>query len=223
MTGQTVGPVEADSSLDMAQVRAYFGESYPVIAEFAHLLGENAQLRGLMGPRELDRLWSRHLLNCAAVAGFLPDEGLVIDVGSGAGLPGIVIAALRPDLEVELVDSMLRRTDWLDEVTEGLALANVRVTRARAEQLAGQRQAAAVTSRAVAHLETLALWMAPLVAPGGRFLALKGVGAKEELAAAQAGFAAVGLDEARADAVSTVPGVPATWVVSARLAPIGRR
>ncbi len=131
--------------------------------------------RGLLGPREADRLWERHLVNSAAAAAALPTAGgLLADVGSGAGLPGIPLAILRPDLTVRLVEPLLRRATFLTEVVAALGLANVEVVRARAEDLHGAWTAATVTARAVAPLDRLAGWCLPLVAPGGSLLALKG-------------------------------------------------
>jgi 16S rRNA (guanine527-N7)-methyltransferase len=204
--------------LEPGEVAQFFGGAYSSVADFARLLGDNAGLRGLMGPGEVARLWSRHLVNSGALAGHLPTSGLVIDVGSGAGLPGIVLALMRPDLRFELVDSMKRRTDWLGEVVGELRLENVTVTRSRAEQLAGRRSAQAVVSRAVARLDVLAGWTAPLLAKGGEFLALKGATAHAELADTRAELNRHGL--VRADVVELAPvgGVEATFVVRAQKA-----
>jgi 16S rRNA (guanine527-N7)-methyltransferase len=179
------------------------------------LLSERAELLGLLGPRELDRLWERHLINSAAVAGLLPPSGLVIDVGSGAGLPGVVLALMRPDLEFELVDSMRRRTDWLSEATQCLGLANVAVTWARAEELRG-RAASCTVSRAVARLDKLARWQGGLLAAGGRFLAMKGVGAAGELADCGRDLARAGLVGAKVVELIPVAGLSPTYVVKAR-------
>ncbi|WP_298992026.1 16S rRNA (guanine(527)-N(7))-methyltransferase RsmG [uncultured Pseudokineococcus sp.] len=152
------------------------------------LAGEGV-VRGVIGPREVPRLWSRHVLNCAVVAELVPEDVVVLDVGSGAGLPGLVLALARPDLELVLVDSALRRVRWLEHAVEVLDAAvpgpdlRVRVVRARAEELAGHEEADVVTSRAVAPLDRLARWCAPLVAPGGQLLAVKGGTAADEVAA----------------------------------------
>lgn len=160
-----------------------FGVGLPVARAYVHLLATTGVTHGLIGPRERDRLWDRHVLNCAALAELVPTDSTVLDVGSGAGLPGLVLAIARPDLQVTLVEPLLRRTSWLLGVVAALEL-DVRVVRARAEELHGQERADVVTSRAVAPLERLARWCLPLVVPGGRMLAIKGAGAQQEVAAA---------------------------------------
>lgn len=135
----------------------------------------------MIGPREVPRLWSRHVLNCAVIAGLFPRATTVCDVGSGAGLPGLVLALARPDLSICLVEPLLRRTTFLREVVEELGLRNVEVVRARAEELHGVRRFEVVTSRAVAPLDRLLTWCWPLVAPDGAMLALKGGSALEEV------------------------------------------
>ncbi len=154
------------------------------LAPYARLLAGPGVERGLIGPRERPRLWERHLLNCAAVARALPAGVDVIDVGSGAGLPGLVWALLRPDLQITLVEPLLRRATFLEQTVTDLELSTVRVRRARAEDLAGQISAALVTARAVAPLERLVGWCLPLVRPGGAFWAFKGQSAARELAQA---------------------------------------
>ena len=103
-----------------AEMREIFGVSFSAAEHFAQMLAEEGELRGLVGPRELPRLWSRHIINSAAVVPFLPARGSVADVGSGAGFPGIVVALLRPDLDVTLIETMERRTQWLSDVVEEL-------------------------------------------------------------------------------------------------------
>lgn len=162
--------------------RLVFGDRLPLARRYAELLATDGVVRGLIGPREAPRLWERHLLNCAVVGELIPNGSSVIDVGSGAGLPGIVLGVARPDLRVTLVEAMARRTAFLDEVVDALDLASrVRVVRARAEEY---RDPAAdiVTARAVAPLDRLAAWCLPLVAAGGYLLALKGESATEEVA-----------------------------------------
>ncbi len=148
---------------------------------YAELLATDGVTRGLIGPREADRLWSRHLLNGAVVAAACPAAGLVVDVGSGAGLPGIPMALARPDLTVRLVEPLLRRAAFLGEVTQRLELDNVEVVRSRAEDLHGLWVAPTVTARAVAPLDRLLPWCLPLVADGGSLLAVKGDRAEAEL------------------------------------------
>jgi 16S rRNA (guanine527-N7)-methyltransferase len=165
-----------------------FAHSLPAAEQFAHLLAREATVRGLIGPREVPRLWERHLLNCAVVTDLISAESTVCDVGSGAGLPGIVLALRRPDLRVTLLEPLLRRTTFLDEVVSTMELDNVRVQRGRAEELHGDPAWAGgfdvVTSRAVAPMDRLARWSLPLVRPGGLMLAMKGSSATDELAQA---------------------------------------
>jgi 16S rRNA (guanine527-N7)-methyltransferase len=139
--------------------------------------------RGLLGPREADRIWSRHVVNCAVLEGFLPaGSHSLCDLGSGAGLPGVVLGVMRPQVEIVLLEPLLRRSTFLREVTDDLGLANVRVVRARAEEYAGDRPAHdVVVARAVAPLTRLVGWAMPLLRPGGTLLALKGVSAEQEL------------------------------------------
>ena len=163
--------------------RLVFGDQLPLARRYAGLLATDGVVRGLLGPREAPRLWDRHLLNCAVVAELIPAGASVMDVGSGAGLPGIVLAIVRPDLEMTLVDSMIRRTDFLDEAVDTLGLAaRVRVMRARAEERPGE-PVDVVTARALAPLDRLAGWCLPLLVANGRVLALKGESAVEEVAA----------------------------------------
>ena len=151
---------------------------------YAELLVGAGVDRGLIGPRESDRIWERHLLNCAVVAEGIPEGAAVCDVGSGAGLPGLVLALARPDLSVLLVEPLERRAEFLQEAVETLGLEQVRVVRSRAEELDPQA-ADVVTARAVAPLGKLARWCLPLVRSGGALLALKGARAAAELAAAE--------------------------------------
>ncbi len=173
-------------SRETPDVRAQvFGDALPLAIRYAELLAGPGVERGLLGPREADRLWERHLLNCAVVADLIPRGAVVCDVGSGAGLPGLVLAIVRPDLRVTLVEPLLRRTTFLDEAVAALGLTNVSVVRGRAETLASEIRADVVVARAVAPLAKLARWSLPLAVPGGSLLALKGVRAQAELADAE--------------------------------------
>ena len=163
-----------------------FGARLTQAEAYADLLGSDGIVRGLMGPRERPRIWDRHLLNCAVVAAEVPDGARVCDVGSGAGLPGVVWAIMRPDLQVTLVEPLLRRSAFLTEIAGRLDLRNIRVLRARAEQVRGGERFDVVTSRAVAPLPRLLDWSMPLVRAGGVLLAMKGAGARDELRSAQA-------------------------------------
>jgi 16S rRNA (guanine527-N7)-methyltransferase len=144
-------------------------------------LADAGVVRGLIGPREVPRLWDRHILNCALLAAELPETGTVADVGSGAGLPGLVVAIARPGLEVTLIEPLLRRTNFLAEVVADLGLSNVEVVRGRADVLHGDRVFDVVTSRAVAPLARLLGWSMPLVAPRGALVAMKGSSVAEEI------------------------------------------
>ncbi len=196
-----------------ARVRAFFGDAMPAITAFRALLAEQGVARGLIGPREVERLWERHLLNSGAVARFLPEHGTVADIGSGGGFPGVVLAAMRPDLRFVLVESMERRTVWLDEVVDHLGLTNVEVVRARAEDLPASFRVEAVTARAVAPMERLAGWTLPLLKVGGVLLAMKGEQAAEELVAAKDVIDAWGGGHREVLVAETVAAVPATAVV----------
>ncbi|MGD9959870.1 16S rRNA (guanine(527)-N(7))-methyltransferase RsmG [Nocardioides sp.] len=158
-----------------------FSVGFEAAVRYAELLATEGTLRGLIGPREVPRLWERHLLNSAALSAEIPPDSSVCDIGSGAGLPGLVLAIARPDLSVTLVEPLLRRTTFLDEVVADLGLAQVEVVRARAEQLHGSRTFDVVTSRAVAPLDRLLEWSMPLVSPEGCLLALKGSSVADEV------------------------------------------
>ncbi len=163
-----------------------FADTAPLLVRYAQWLADAGTVRGLIGPREVPRLWDRHLLNCLAMAELIPTGERLVDIGSGAGLPGLVIACSRPDVRVDLVESMLRRTDFLSEVVADLGLADrVRVIRGRAEDGTVVKTVGSsklVTARAVAPLDKLVRWSMPLLSRGGSLLALKGSTAEDELA-----------------------------------------
>ena len=164
--------------------RRVFSDALPTAERYADLLATEGIVRGLIGPREVPRLWDRHLLNCAVVTDAVKHGSTVADIGSGAGLPGLVMAIRRPDLKVTLVEPLLRRTTFLEEVVGELGLKHVRIRRGRAEDLHGVAAFDVVTSRAVAPLDRLSRWSLPLVRSGGSFLAMKGSSAETEIAAA---------------------------------------
>jgi 16S rRNA (guanine527-N7)-methyltransferase len=170
-----------------------FGERLPSAERYAGLLASAGVERGLIGPREVPRLWDRHLLNCGVITGLIGASVDVCDVGSGAGLPGIVVALVRPDLSVTLVEPLLRRSTFLEQTVDELELENVTVLRARAEELAGTLRVDVVTARAVAPLERLAGWTLPLLRAGGEVLALKGRTAWEEAQSSAAALEAMGV------------------------------
>lgn len=159
-----------------------FGDRLDLARRYADLLATTGIAHGLVGPREAARLWERHLVNCAVMESLVPHGQNVIDIGSGAGLPGLVLAVVRADLTVHLVEPLLRRTTWLQSAVEELGLDNVTVHRGRAEEM--DLTAPVVTARAVASLDKLVRWSFPLLPPGGRLLALKGESAAAELDAA---------------------------------------
>jgi 16S rRNA (guanine527-N7)-methyltransferase len=162
------------------QVRAYFGDAYPAVESFAVHLADQGVVRGLIGPRELTRMWERHILNSAALVPFLP-AGVLADVGSGAGLPGIVLAAMQPDRHVVLIEPMERRTSWLLEAARSAGLDNVTVVRGRAEEVAESVEAEVITARAVASIDKLIKWCLPLLGPNGHMALLKGRSAADEI------------------------------------------
>ena len=163
-----------------------FGPALGVAQRYAELLAGPGVEQGLIGPRETARLWDRHLINCAAVAELVPPASSLIDLGSGAGLPGVVLAMLLPDSEVVLLEPLARRVAFLEECVRALGLGNAAVHRGRAEDVAGQLAADVVTARAVAPMERLAALALGLVHPGGLVLAIKGAAAAQELAAGRA-------------------------------------
>jgi 16S rRNA (guanine527-N7)-methyltransferase len=175
---------DVDLVVDRAVAERVFGDRLPLARRYAEHLVTTGVERGLIGPREAPRIWDRHVLNCAVVAELVPDGARLVDVGSGAGLPGIPLALARPDLQVALVEPLARRVDWLAEVVADLGL-DVRVDRGRVEETAVRRRwegADVVTARAVAPLARLAGWALPLLRTGGRLLAVKGASAPEEIA-----------------------------------------
>lgn len=186
MTGATAVPEEG------AAVAAVFGDDLDVARRFVRHLATTGVSRGLLGPREVPRLWERHVLNCAVVQELIPTGARVVDVGSGAGLPGIAVAILRPDLRMTLLEPLLRRVEWLEEVISDLGLTHVAVTRGRAEEFAGRLGADVVVARAVAPLEVLAGWCLPLLRPGGELIAVKGRTAAEELSGAESALQGAG-------------------------------
>ena len=183
------GAVEVPAPAMAADV---FGSALPLAERFVAHLADTGISWGLVGPREVPRLWDRHVLNCAVLTDLIDEGARVVDIGSGAGLPGLTIALRRNDLSVVLVEPLLRRARWLELVVADLGLTNVTVRRARAEELQGEEQADYVTARAVASLDRLARWGLPLLRPNGELLALKGRSAVEEVARTATAVAAAG-------------------------------
>ncbi|MCX6465886.1 MAG: 16S rRNA (guanine(527)-N(7))-methyltransferase RsmG [Pseudonocardiales bacterium] len=176
-------PDPLDAGLVVEAGVALFGDRLPLARRYAEHLTTSGVERGLIGPREAPRIWERHILNCAVVAELVPDGARLVDIGSGAGLPGIPLALVRPDLSIVLVEPLARRVEWLEEVVGDLGL-DVRVERGRAEETAVRRRwegADVVTARAVAPLARLAGWALPLLRPGGTLVAVKGASAPAEV------------------------------------------
>jgi len=178
----TVG-TELDLEIEPLQASELCGEHLNQIRAFTNDLADQGEILGLIGPLEIPRLWSRHILNCAVVAPLLR-PGTVGDVGSGAGLPGLVLAILRPDVDFVLIEPMERRVAWLNDQVAALGLLNVTVTRARAEDVRPEQLFDQVTARAVSALRTLIPLTAPLVRAGGELVLMKGARAEEEIAGA---------------------------------------
>jgi 16S rRNA (guanine527-N7)-methyltransferase len=193
--------------------RAVFGDAAAKAELYANLLAGAGVERGLLGPNEVPRIWERHLLNSAVVAELVPGPCSLVDLGSGAGLPGIVLAMLLPDSEVILLEPALRRATFLEECVAELALANARVMRARAEQMAGELAADVVTARAVAPLDRLAALAVGLLKPGGILLAVKGAKASAEVRDAQATLRGLGLRDAEVLVAGSGKVDPAATVV----------
>jgi 16S rRNA (guanine527-N7)-methyltransferase len=179
-----------------AAAEKLFGPHLAQAEAYADVLASTGVERGLLGPREVPRIWDRHILNCVAAGELIPDGVQLADVGSGAGLPGLPLAIARPDLAVTLVEPLLRRVAWLEEVTEHLSITNVKVVRARANVVAESGQDFdVVTARAVAPLPTLIDWCLPLTRPDGEFLALKGETAAQELESSESLLISMGAHE----------------------------
>ena len=189
-----------------------FGPARPTALAYAVILATRGVPRGLLGPREVPRLWDRHLLNCAVVADLIEQRrGTLLDLGSGAGLPGLVLAMVLPDVTVTLLEPMERRCRFLTECVTELGLANVSVLRGRAEDVTLRTDV--VTARAVAPLPRLAELALGVVRPGGMVLAIKGRTAAEELRAAGPVLRRIGARDAQVVRAGQGKVVPATTVV----------
>ena len=165
---------------ERAAAERLFGERLDLAERYVAHLASSGIVRGLIGPREVPRLWSRHVLNCAVVEELIPEGARVADVGSGAGLPGLCLALARPDLQITLIEPLERRVQWLEEVVADLGLTGVRVLRSRAEQAKDEvGDVDVVTARAVSALVGLVDITLPLLRGTGELLALKGRSAAE--------------------------------------------
>ncbi|OBA59798.1 16S rRNA (guanine(527)-N(7))-methyltransferase [Mycobacterium sp. 1100029.7] len=198
-----------------------FGPRLHLAEQYAGALATDGVQRGLLGPREVDRIWERHLLNSAALAELLEPGERIVDIGSGAGLPGLPLAIARPDLQVVLLEPLLRRSEFLKEVIAQLGL-TVEVVRGRAEEPGvrkrfGEKDCA--VSRAVAALDKLTKWSMPLLRPGGRMMAIKGERAPAEVEEHRRGMAALGAVDVRVVTCgASYLRPPATVVVAQRAA-----
>jgi 16S rRNA (guanine527-N7)-methyltransferase len=209
------GPAAGDISAAMPVPQGaatVFGPSLPVAVRFAGILATRGVEQGLIGPREVPRLWDRHLLNCAVVAELIDGQcGTLVDIGSGAGLPGLALAMVLPGVAVTLLEPMERRCRFLAGCVTELGLANATVLRARAEEAAVRADVA--TARAVAPLPRLAELAVGVVRPGGMVLAIKGRTAARELAAARPVLRRIGARSAEVVRAGQGKVVPATTVV----------
>ena len=219
-------PATSESSGDVPEAAAtIFGPRLQIAQRYAQLLASAGVERGLLGPREAGRVWDRHLLNAAVIGELLDPGERLVDIGSGAGLPGIPLAIARPDLEIVLLEPLLRRSEFLNEVVAELEL-TVDVVRGRAEEpgvrdRCGGRDAA--VSRAVAGLDKLTRWSLPLLRPGGRIIAIKGERASGEVQEHRRVMAAAGAVDVRVVTCGANYLHPPTTVVLARRGKRGRR
>lgn len=203
-----------DLEQEPAEAAAIFGDQIDVARRFTLALADQGEERGLIGPLELPRLWTRHILNSAIAAPLF--SGRVGDIGSGAGLPGLVLAIARPDVSFELIEPMERRVTWLQEQVDELSLANVVVTRARGEEWKGDAFDA-VTARAVSALRTLIPITAPLVRDGGELILLKGINAANEIGAAEKQIKRHALSDVRVELLGEGVISEPTRVIRARV------
>jgi 16S rRNA (guanine527-N7)-methyltransferase len=205
-----------------AAASALFGDRLALAEAYAERLATDGTVRGLIGPREVGRLWERHLLNSAVLSDLVPDSARVVDVGSGAGLPGLPMAIRRPDLRVDLVEPMQRRVDFLTETVAGLGLAgSIRVIRGRADDswvVDEVGNADWVVARAVAPLDRLVRWCLPLLSSNGRLLALKGATAADEVARDRPAMRRCGAGEIDVQQIGGAWLDAPTWVVVVRRA-----
>jgi 16S rRNA (guanine527-N7)-methyltransferase len=203
-------------------VDAVFGERAERARHYAQILAGSGVERGLLGPREVDRLWDRHILNSVAVTELIAPDERVADIGSGAGLPGIPLGLARPDLRITLIEPLLRRSEFLREVVDELGM-EIDVVRGRAEDRSVREQAGemdVVVSRAVASLDRLAKWSMPLLRTDGRMLALKGERAESEVHDHRRGMALLGAHDVKVvQCGADYSDPPVTVVVARRAAP----
>lgn len=216
MSRPGVDPVSVPAPPETAE--RLFGEQLPKAAAYAALLGDDGVAHGHLGPREVPRIWTRHLNNSALLADLLPEDAVVVDVGSGAGLPGIPVAIRRPDLSVLLLEPMQRRCDFLVRAIAELGLGDrVTVTRGRADDRSTVATLGPhdwVVARAVAPLNRLVRWCVPLLTPAGRLLALKGESAVAEVAEHRDEILRLGVAPPTVVELGGTTSDERTWVVS---------
>ncbi|WP_223585473.1 16S rRNA (guanine(527)-N(7))-methyltransferase RsmG [Microbacterium sp. OVT16B] len=205
----------SDVEVEPAIAAELFGDRIDVARSFTDALVREGEERGLIGPLELPRLWTRHILNSVIAAPLF--HGSVADIGSGAGLPGVVLAIARPDVQWTLIEPMERRVTWLNEQVSSLGLSNVEVLRARAEDVRRPEGFDVVTARAVSALRTLIPLTAPLVRDGGELTLLKGLNAANEIDAAQKQIKKFRLADVRVEVLGEGVLTETTRVVRARV------
>lgn len=193
-----------------------FTDTLSTAERYVALLASTGMDHGLIGPREAPRLWDRHVLNCAVIAPAFGRGASVIDIGSGAGLPGLCLAIARPDLEVHLVEPLARRCTWLATTVVALGLANVTIHNARAEQLWGTMRADHVTARAVKSIDLLAGWALPLLRAGGTIEAIKGARAVDEIGQHAVALLALGASDVSTESYGAGVVDPETMVLRVR-------
>lgn len=201
-----------------AGVATMFGDRLELARRYVELLATEGVVRGLIGPREAGRLWSRHVVNSAVLAEVVPEGAAVVDIGSGAGLPGIPLVLAHPTCTVTLVEPLARRVQFLTEVLAELGLTRCTVVRGRADEVVDTCGGAdVVTSRAVAPLAKLSAWSAPLLRVGGELMALKGSSAGEEIARDRVAVARTGVVDLEVLTVGVGVVDPPTLIVHGRL------
>lgn len=216
-SSEQLEPIPQLRGAEPAAASALFGDQLQVAERYVAHLCTTGITHGLLGPREVPRMWSRHVLNCAVLGPEIPAGASLADVGSGSGLPGLVVALVRPDVEVTLIEPMERRVDWLHSVVNDLGLSNVQIIRARAEEAADEVMADVVTARAVAALKKLIPLTAPLLDEQGELILLKGRSAADEIQTAQKAIRKARLTEPVVEVLGDDLLDEPTTVVRARL------
>lgn len=215
-------PVAAPLSIEAepAAAEQLAGDRIEVLRAFANDLGERGEQLGLIGPLEPPRLWTRHILNSAIMAPLIGSGARIADIGTGGGMPGLVLAIVRPDAHFLLIEPMERRCAWLSEQIEQLGLTNAEVKRGRAEEFHGAFEVDQVTARAVTALKKLVPLTAPLLKPGGEMLFLKGVSVADEITAAQKALRKFKIDDVRVEELGVGMLGETTRVLRARAAAV---